>query len=120
MDNKLHTGVTGKVKIFCAGGAGTNIGYHYNDVAPTPGFAECEVVYIDTSTANLKDGIAEDQFYHIGTPEGAKLDGSGGVRRDNAAHIAANIKPMLKTHVPEQFNIVVFSATGGYLNSPLH
>ncbi len=103
----------GKVMIYGAGGCGTNISNTYNNVSEIAGFADLSVVYVDTSTSNLKANIEPKQFYHISTPEDVKLDGSGGVRRSNAAHIASNIKPMLKAHPFAQFNIVVYAATGG-------
>lgn len=101
----------GKVRVFAAGGAGTNIAYQLESVRNKieTGFAELEIVYIDTSRSNLIDKkIDEEHTYLL---EG--LDGSGGVRKTNYQAIAENIKKILLKYPAQDLNIVLSSGGGG-------
>src|ERR1700690_3688627 len=98
----------GKVRLYGCGGLGSNIVKDYIGRQPAPGFATPLTSFIDTSRSNLA-GIAnqDDIFVLEGT------DGSGKVRKENHAQISAAVKQILLKQAPEDFNIVIFSASGG-------
>ena len=98
-----------KVRIYGCGGMGTNIVSIYRNATQEPNMPELEVSFVDTSFSNLKKhGIGEEEACVL---EG--LDGSGKLRKENANVISDNIKQILLNHKPGDFNIVVFSASGG-------
>lgn len=100
----------GKLRIYCTGGAGINIGSIYADVVDELGVALTHAVYVDTSRSNLtRAGIDKDELTFLLKD----VDGSGKVRRDNHEAIAKNIKQLVQQHPPMDFNVVVFSASGG-------
>jgi hypothetical protein len=98
----------GKVRLYGCGGLGTNIVKAYIDRPPAPGFATPLVSFIDTSRSNLAGITNEDSIYVLD-----KTAGSGKVRKENHAQISAAVKQILLKQAPEDFNIVVFSASGG-------
>lgn len=101
--------MTNQVRIYGAGGAGVNITSHYTGRAASAGCAELLPALVDTSRSNLKGRqIPEDATYLV---EG--LDGSGKIRAENHTEIAKTIKQVLVQIQPTDFNIVVFSASGG-------
>jgi hypothetical protein len=100
----------GKVKLYACGGGGTNIGYLFEKYRETDavGFAQIEVVYIDTSRSNLHEDISAKHVYLLdGT------DGSGSIRAENAQPIAERIRDVLQKHPPADLNIVLSTAAGG-------
>ncbi len=100
----------GNLRIFAAGGAGINLASTFDQTAGTveTGHSIPHLVYVDTSRSNLRDTINPD---HIALIE--DVDGSGRVRRENSDKIAKNIKAILQKFPPMDFNIVIFSASGG-------
>lgn len=98
----------GKVRIYGAGGLGNNIAKRYLGQKDVAGFATPLVSFIDTSRSNLDSSIPNEAIFVL---EGT--DGSGKVRRENHQAIADSIKQILLAQPPEDFNIVVFSASGG-------
>lgn len=72
------------------------------------GFAAIDPAFIDTSRSNLTPEIPEEKIYILDN-----TDGSGKVRRENHAQISSSIKHILQSQQPGEFNIVVFSASGG-------
>lgn len=102
--------VKGKVRLFCAGGAGMNIGKNlevYRGVNE-PGRAELFISYVDTSRSNFDDRVDQDSVYLI---DG--LDGSGKIRRENYQAISERIRDILQNFPPMDLNIVVSSGSGG-------
>ena len=101
--------MSNKVRVYGCGGAGVNITSHYTGKSTSPGCAELLPALVDTSRSNLKGRqLPEDATYLV---EG--LDGSGKIRAENHAEIAKTIKQVLVQIQPTDFNIVVFSASGG-------
>lgn len=100
--------MTGKIKLFGTGGAGVNIASQFVNRSEEPGYATVEPVFIDTSRSNLKDGIDKNNVYIL-----ENVDGSGKIRKENAQEIQNVIKDILLKMRPEDFNVVVFSASGG-------
>lgn len=98
----------GVVRIYGVGGFGTNIAYMFNNIEPSPGQAEIKVAYLDTSRSNLRSDINPDHFF---APE--DMDGGGSVRRDTNDPLAKICKQFLEAHQPGDFNVVIFSASGG-------
>lgn len=93
------------VRIYGAGGAGTNIAAKYLDVTDI----NFQPAVLDTSRANIEhfDDHNLDTYFVEG------LNGSGKIRSENYEEIAPTIKEMLIQIPPAEFNIVVFSASGG-------
>lgn len=100
----------GNLRIYGCGGAGINIATRYEKSADNPeaGFATGHPVYLDTSRSNVTDQLDESRFMIL---EG--LDGSGKVRRENHEAISKSVKSILQQHKPLDFNVVIFSASGG-------
>lgn len=100
----------GQLRVYGAGGAGLNLACRYNDLPdnPTPGYAEVRPVYIDTSRSNLTADHNPDYFYCL-----EDVDGSGKVRRENHQAISKSIRQILQEFKPLDFNVVIFSASGG-------
>lgn len=112
MSQKINSNTpeVGKIRIYAAGGAGVNIGSHFESKGlHSPGFADMQVCYIDTSRSNLaRPNLNQDAVFLL---EG--VDGSGKVRTENHAEIGRNIRNILQQFKPEYFNVVVFSGAGG-------
>lgn len=100
----------GKVRLFCCGGGGINIGLRLEKYRghQEAGFAQLETVYIDTSRSNLNRSVDQDNCYLI---EG--LDGSGKIRAENHQEISQRIRDILQTHKPGDVCIVLSTAAGG-------
>lgn len=107
---QIQTVNKGRMRIYACGGAATNIARAFEEHRgeSRAGFAEIDVVYIDTSRSNLNNDIPADSVYLI---DG--LDGSGKVRRENASDIANHSQSILHTHNPRDINIVMSSLAGG-------
>lgn len=100
----------GKLTIYGCGGAGVNATLNFDSGKVEPGQAEIKCGYVDTSRSNLRAGISEDQVYIL-----PNVDGSGKVRAENHVEIANTIKQILVQIEPGDFNVCVFSASGGKL-----
>lgn len=103
--------VKGRISIYAAGGAGTNIATRFEKFRgkAQPGMAMVEPTYIDTSKSNmLNANIDPKAIYHF-----QGLDGAGQVRREHAAVVKERVKEILHTHKPGDLAIVLHSASGG-------
>lgn len=102
----------GIVRVYACGGAGINVSKlfkRFAEQSPTKsGFAQLQVVYIDTSRANARKDVDEADFYYV---EG--LDGSGKIRSQNYREIAESAKDILLKFPPADLNIVISSLSGG-------
>lgn len=99
----------GTIRLFSCGGAATNLTKKFiKDYRQPKGFANVEACFIDSSDSNIKGTVPPEQVYLI---EG--LDGSGGHRKENAEKIKDMHLDFLQRFKPEQFNIVLFSFSGG-------
>lgn len=99
------------VRIYACGGCGVNIGSRLEKYrnASDPTLAKIEVSYIDTSRSNLKHlQVADDCTFLFPV-----IDGSGGIRRENAKEVAVKIEDILEQYEPQALNIVIHSASGG-------
>lgn len=93
------------IRLYGTGGFGTNVARHYQ---PDMDLADSvQVAYLDTSRSNLDD--SNEKFAYTLTD----LDGSGKKRDLNAATIRRHIAPALTAFPPADFNIVLFSGSGG-------
>lgn len=108
-ENLSTTQQVGTLRIYGAGGGGINLAKKFGGTLPEhPGAAKLLTAYIDTSRTNLHDVQDPENVFVL--PE---LDGSGKVRRENHEAIAQMIPRILKDHPPADFNVVVFTASGG-------
>lgn len=97
----------GKMRIYGAGGCGINIASSFSGHPEQKFFANVQVAYVDTSRSNLKPGMKEEEIFIL------DADGSGKVRSENYVQISDSVKKILINHPPVDFNVVVFSASGG-------
>lgn len=97
------------IRVYGAGGAGTNIATHFIGHQSKTLNAAIAPAVLDTSEANLRGRDIKDIDTHL--IEG--LDGSGKIRSENYDQIRRCIKQMLVDIPPEDFNVVVFSGSGG-------
>lgn len=101
---------TVKTRIYFCGGAGLNVGVKF-------GVGRNDVCFLDTSEANLQDGMPEEYCYIIETPEEnesgrPRRSGGGKDRKYIYPIVVPHIDKILKQFEPGDFNIVVFSAPG--------
>lgn len=106
---------TRKIRIYACGGAALNIcrplydGRHHDQ----PGFADVDIALIDTSRSNVAVSSAEN-FYHIQSINGERVDGSGKVRDTNFKAALKAAPQILHQFKPSgDLNIVMHSASGG-------
>lgn len=101
---------TRKLKLFAAGGAGCNVASQMLKYAnkQNHGFAEIDVVFIDTSKSNIDSNIPEAQTYLV---DG--LDGSGKLRASNYQALNECSKEILHMFKPGDVNVILSSASGG-------
>lgn len=100
-----------RMKIYAAGGAGCNIGAALLQATrkrDDHGFAEIEIVFIDTSRSNLNATIPASQTFLF-----ENLDGSGKLRASNYNVINEHCREILLAHKPADVNIVLSSGGGG-------
>lgn len=104
--------MTGKVRLYLAGGMAANVGFPFYKVSQSTGFADINACFIDTSLSNIRDKVGkeikdEDIFVLD------DVDGSGKLRSSNAGKIQENIKSIIHKYPPEDVNVVLFSLSGG-------
>lgn len=102
-----------KMMIYGAGGAGINVVQRCIEFWGESKYEVDRVcnynhAFIDTSSSNVKKGMNEDNVYIL-----PNLDGSGKKRDENHLEISNVIKEVLVKHKPLDFNIVLFSLSGG-------
>lgn len=107
MSQILSTRPVGKMKVWGCGGGGVNIAKDYLDFPSSPSSAEVDVCFIDTSDSNLEDRLVEKAWLFDG------LDGSGGIRKENAEAIAKAVPDIVRKFQPAEMNVVVFTLAGG-------
>jgi hypothetical protein len=95
-------------RIYSCGGAAINITAKTPDHADSLGFADLAISRIDTSDKNIKAGMNPQSVYVL-----ENADGSGKQRAHNYKAVVAAMEQILSKHKPGDYNIVVFSASGG-------
>ncbi len=98
----------GKMRVYGCGGMGINIAAYFNNAAVEPNCAEVMPAYIDASRSNLRDDFNDEDIFVL-----ENVDGSGKVRKENHAEISNVLRQILLQVEPADFNVVVFSASGG-------
>lgn len=96
------------LRIYGCGGCGINLANHFSHDAEDDFCANIKPAFIDTSHSNLSEDVDPEAVYLM---DG--LDGSGKVRRENHEEISNSIKHILLQVEPGDFNIVIFSGSGG-------
>ena len=100
-----------KLRVYAAGGFGINVASELSkfEGKESPGYADLNICYIDTSRSNLiGKKVKEESLYIL---EG--VDGSGKKRNQNYEVLAESAKDILHQHKPMDINIVLHSASGG-------
>lgn len=96
-----------KLKIYTCGGAGIDISRHI-DIPDVQGFADYDIVHVDTSVANFKaTDDAKAQFVVPG------VHGTGKDPEEGFKAFLPVMDSFLKEHKPGIFNIVLCSVAGG-------
>ena len=96
-------------KIYACGGAAANIAKQLlNKKIGAVTMATPEVVFVDTSDANYRVGYEKESTYVL-----PNVSGSGKVRSENSEVIQRGIGELVKIHEGGDFNVVLFSASGG-------
>lgn len=96
------------MRIYGTGGAGINLASYFNKTSIEPNCAVVKPAYIDTSRSNLRPEFKEEDIFIL-----KNVDGSGKLRKENHEEIANVIKQILLQIEPGDFNVVIFSASGG-------
>lgn len=99
------------LRLYGCGGAGINIVSQYVDRKPEAGCSIIAPAFLDTSASNLTSNVLGNKKVETYLIEG--LDGSGKERSQNSESISKVIKNVVQTVKPGDFNIVVFSGSGG-------
>lgn len=94
------------LRIIGAGGFGVNIVSQFMSTRPQLG-CDIEASYFDTSRSNLP--VDSDHLTYL-VPD---VDGAGKQRAPILPMVQPHIEPALRAHPPKDFNLVVFSASGG-------
>lgn len=98
------------VNVYGLGGCGTNLVSELSqyDEAEEEGFAKYSLFYADTADSNLSDKVPADKVYMVGANKG-----SGKIKAENAQNIVDGLEVMTARQKPTDFNILVFSLSGG-------
>lgn len=106
-----------KVVVYAAGGAAVNICKElyrpHDDVLKDEGFAELQVVFIDTSRSNFPKDLPDSAYYLVQGTGDAVVDGSGKVRDTNYKAASLAVPDILHGFRPGDLSIVVHSSSGG-------
>jgi len=98
------------VRLYGCGGTGINLlsvwEADHDRLLPAGGLIQ--ISYVDTSDSNLPRDLNKDRVYLL---EGK--DGSGKVRSENSEEISRSLLNLLQKMPEGDFNIVLFSASGG-------
>lgn len=96
------------LRIYACGGMAQNIGRTLEKYrSKEDGFADTDIVYIDTSASNLTEELADKQVYLL-----KDLDGGGKIRKDNIEAISKAGLDIIQQYKPGDFNIIINSAGG--------
>ncbi len=99
------------VCVYAVGGLGINLGPIFDRNRQANGFDHVDVVYVDTSDANMNDarlsGIGEDKIFRF-----PNLKGGGKDRRVLHPKIVPHIPDILRKFPPKTFNVVLHSSGG--------
>lgn len=109
MDLQNKKSPIGTVRIWGCGGAGTNLAHQFYNAPTQEHFAEISTCFVDTSYSNLSglEVLDEDIFV---IPE---KDGAGKIRRNIHQAVVNHLGEIMTRFEQRDFNIVVFSASGG-------
>lgn len=100
-----------KLHIYGAGGCGSNLVQNVVNIPKgATGFPDTVYTLVDTSLSNITPAGKEKCNNPYIIPG---LDGSGKDRKYGYKNIVGHIDKVLELHPPEDFNIVIFSLSGG-------
>ena len=98
----------GKLRVYGMGGCGINITQFFLNAEEEPNCALIKTGFVDTSRSNFKGDYNDEDVFVL--PD---TDGSGKIRATNYEDITNVTKQILHQIPPLDFNIVVFSLSGG-------
>jgi len=113
MSEVINTGLINvrprTIRFYACGGTAINQLRAYRDNHPGEPrlHGDEKYSYIDTSFANL-DGALMSETFTL-----KEADGSGSDRKKNAARIVGVLPEIMLAHQPADFNVVIFSLSGG-------
>ncbi|MNH68872.1 Cell division protein FtsZ [compost metagenome] len=107
MSHGLSNRPVGTMRIIGCGGGGVNIAKEYLEAGHSADVANIDVCFVDTSDSNLDDRLVDKTWLFDG------LDGSGGLRPENAEAIAKAVPDILRKFPPADMTVVVFTLAGG-------
>lgn len=96
------------LRLWACGGAGANICKQVTSLKSSVTNADLNPVYVDTSDANYRTGFEKESIFVI-----PNVAGSGKLQSENIEEIKRAIPELLLAHEPADFNIVLFSTSGG-------
>lgn len=109
MDSQQNKTPVGTLRIWGCGGAGTNLASQFYSAPKQEHYAEVDVCFVDTSYSNLSGlNISEVDVFVI--PE---KDGAGKIRRNIHQAVVNHLGEIVNRFVQKDFNVVLFSASGG-------
>lgn len=97
-----------KTHIYACGGGAIDITAAQATITDSLGFSDAVISRIDTSFSNITENMPSDSVYVL---EGA--DGSGSERRHNYKPIMKAMNQILARFQPGDYNIVLFTTSGG-------
>ncbi len=110
-----------KVVVYAAGGAAVNICKELyrpgDDALKDAGFAELQVVFVDTSRSNFPKDLPEEAYYLVKSLGDATIDGSGKIRATNYKAASLAVPDILHQFKPGDLSVVVHSSSGGKLSA---
>lgn len=103
------------MRIYGCGGLGLNLVSKLEEVKSSQSVSldTISLSYIDTSESNLRHNKIDEKDLYIIEQEDDSKKGSGKHRSQNYVAIKEQIKKILLTHEPEDFNVVIHSLSGG-------
>ena len=113
-DTAAHTETIGHIRLYGCGGAGINIVSTFKKAVGNHevGHAIAEPVFVDCSRSNIHSDIPDDRILIMDVSEQTR-EGSGKKRDENNTAFSRNTRSILQKFEPLEFNVVVFSASGG-------
>lgn len=96
-----------KVKIYACGGFALNTLSVFQSCVLSENLNHVDICYIDTSASNMPKSVLQSSTYLF-----KNMDGGGKDRKTTYPKIVLMIPDLIEKHPPEEFNIIVHSASG--------
>lgn len=100
-------------RIYACGGGAISITADLTDYVNVKGFSDTKVSRLDTSNKNMTPNMPESSKFVLPGSGKGKEEGSGKQRDHNYKPVVAAMPAILAQQQPEDYNIVIFTASGG-------